>query len=41
MPKHKSYFFQAITKNQPKMCKVITLYYKRTGRAMGKSSRML
>ena len=30
-----------ITKNQPKMYKIITLYYKRTGRAVGKSSRMI
>ena len=33
--------FKAITKNKPKMYKIITLYYKRTGRAVGKSSRIV
>ena len=32
--------FKAITKNKPKMYKIITLNYKRIGRAVGKSSRM-
>ena len=34
-------FFPAITKIQSKTYKIITLYYKRTGRAVGKSSRMI